>query len=609
MRLISRILSILTPAQRRRYILLQVYFVFAALVQIAGAASVAPFIALLSNPAIIHTNGVARQIFVALHLTSDKDFLIGFALVLMVSIVVSNAVVAIATWWGVSFSLRLGVETQRDIYYGFLHRDFVELSRTSSTDLVAAITQNVPRFIYMVVQPLLNLTSQAIIVLLIVAGLVWYDFRVALFAGILVGGGYAVVFSMLRQRLAHHGSVSWVGQKAKQRLLTESLGGIKEIRLLGTEHRYERGLTDVTEKSLHSDMVVGLLADLPKFVLESIAFCALLGLGSYLLAVADRPQDIVGVLSLYAMAGYKLLPAAQTVFKSAAQIRANSSIVAQLGPDIEAGRAALAARPAHDRIVAVSAGNIVLDDVWFRYPETEAPVIKGISLEIKRNSIAVLVGASGAGKSTLADLLLGLLRPSRGSIRVGSDSITENTTSWQRSIGYVPQSIFILDDTVAANISFGSPADVDVDKIRKAATLANVDRFIASLPGQYQFRVGERGALLSGGQRQRIGIARALYHDAAVLVLDEATSALDTLTEQEIIATLVDLKRSKTIVMIAHRLSTIKCADQVIYMEDGRLVDVGGFDDLVERNDAFRAVVVAGSTNQPVVDRDVAPIE
>lgn len=595
MRLISSIMSILTPAQRRRYLLLQGYFVFAAIVQVVGVVSVAPFIALVSNPAIIHKHALTQSLYTMLQATSDTRFLIYFAFALMFLIVASNTVVAIATWLIVSFSLRIGVEIQKDIFHGFLHRDYVELSRTNSGTLVNVISADAPRFIYMVLQPLLNLISQAIIVSLIVAGLVWYNFWVALFAGIVVGGGYGAVFFILRRRLVTHGRIAWAAYQGRQRLLTESLGGIKEIRLVGTEHLYEERLNDFTRDGLRSDTVIGLLGDLPKFILESIAFCALLGLGAYLLSVANQPQDVVGILSLYAMAGYKLLPAAQNVFKSASQLRANASVIDELRPNILAGRAVLDGRLSRAAVIPMDVGDINWHDVWFTYPATDGPAIRGISLDIKRNSIAVLVGSSGAGKSTFADLLLGLLRPSQGTIRVGGKSITEHTPEWQRNLGYVPQHIFILDDTVAANIGFGSSTTIDAAKVRRAAALANIDRFVETLPGQYDYVVGEHGSLLSGGQRQRLGIARSLYHDAEVLVLDEATSALDTITEREILITLNDLKRDKTIIMIAHRLATIKSADQVIFIKDGTLAAAGTYDELMQSNEEFRAFIAAGT--------------
>jgi HlyD family secretion protein len=450
----------------------------------------------------------------------------------------------------------------------------------------------------MVVQPLLTLTSQAMIAGLIIAALIWFDPQVALVAAVLIGGGYALIFRILKHQLEVHGTAVWRTGNTKQRLLTESLGGIKEIKLAGTEHVYEERLDEVSSVGLRSGSVVDLLGDLPRFVLEPMAFCALLSLGIYMLLQRDTAQHIVGVLSLYAMAGYRLLPAAQSVFKTSSQIRANGGVVEELLVDVRAGRAVPKRSVAP--VTPLPSGDIHLENVWFEYPDTSGPVVKGLSLDVPRSAIAVLVGPSGAGKSTVADLLLGLLRPTKGTIRVGDRDIADSLRSWQATLGYVPQNIFLLDDTIAANISFGSAHEIDMQKVRRAAEMAHIAPFIESLPGQYEYVVGERGALLSGGQKQRIGIARALYHDADVLVLDEATSALDTMTERDIIATLAELKRTKTIVMIAHRLSTIKAADYIVLMRNGELQCAGSFDDLMKRSREFRDLVAAGSDERAV---------
>lgn len=594
MQLLREILSMLTRSQRRRYYLLQAYFLFGALVQVAGVASIAPFIALVSNPGLIHSNRITSRVYEWLGMTSDKQFLITFALGLMGLIVVSNAVVAIGQWLIVSFSVRLGVELQKDIYHGYLHRDYVELARTNSADLVAVVNTYAPRFVYMVLQPLLNLISQGIIVLLVISVLVWYDLLLAVAAGLIIGGGYIGVFTLVRRRLSTEGRISWFAHATSNRVLNESLGGIKEIRLLGTEEVYEQRQHEIAKQTSRADTIIGMLGDLPRFVLEAISFCALLGLGIYLLSRADKPQDIVGVLSLYAMAAYRLLPSAQNVFKSASQLRANGTIVPQLKADILAGRAVKALRPSTKSVEPIPVGTIRLEDVWFTYPGATAPALRGASVEIQPNTVAVLVGPSGAGKSTFADLLLGLLKPSRGRITVGGKPIADNVRGWQRNLGYVPQTIFLTDGTIASNISLGAAGECDEAKVRRAAAMANIDEFIETLPGKYEYVVGERGTLLSGGQRQRIGIARALYHDAEVLVLDEATSALDTITEREILSTVTELKRTKTIIMIAHRLATIRSADQVIFIADGRVEATGTYDELMRENGRFRAVIAAG---------------
>jgi ABC-type bacteriocin/lantibiotic exporter with double-glycine peptidase domain len=253
-------------------------------------------------------------------------------------------------------------------------------------------------------------------------------------------------------------------------------------------------------------------------------------------------------------------------------------------------------------------GDIRLRHVSYRYPEASQQTLADIDLTVRRNTLVAFVGASGAGKSTIADIILGLLAPDEGELCVGNVPIgADNVRSWQRQLGYVPQTIFIADDTIAANIAFGVSRP-DPAAVARAARLANIDAHIESLPETYQYRVGERGALLSGGQRQRLGIARALYRDPKILVMDEATSALDAVTEHEIMETLLHLKEEKTVIMVAHRLSTIEAADSVVLVDRGRVVDIGTSGELQSRNPLFRRIVLASKGERSVAAEDLLAV-
>lgn len=467
--------------------------------------------------------------------------------------------------------------------------------------MTAMITQETPRFIFMVLQPLLSLLSQAFVVFVIAIGLIVVDPILASISLVTIGGSYLGIFRAMKIKLGKYDRTYLHANNKKYRLLSESIGGIKEVKLLGTEPQYEKEFAGANNIIANANAMISLLSDLPRFIIETIAFCSLLGLAIYLLARHGNSESIISILSLYAMAGYKLLPAAQAIFKAAAQIKGNRSALDAIYPEVKHGREIILenSAPSDDSIIAVA--NIRLENISYRYPGAESLAISNANLLIKKNSINAFVGTSGAGKSTMADLLLGFLLPTDGSMWIGDIRITANNKrSWQKHLGYVPQNIFLLDDTIISNIAFGvKPEQVDLEKAKNAAKLANIDQFIESLPEQYEFIVGERGAMLSGGQKQRIGIARALYHDADVLVFDEATSALDNITEREIIATIQNLKATKTIIMIAHRLTTIRNADQIVYFEKGRIDDMGSFEVLTERSHKFRALTQS-TTQEPI---------
>jgi HlyD family secretion protein len=594
---------LLTREQKRKYLLLQLMFGLTALIQVAGIASLAPFIGLLANRKLIHDNPITAYVYNSFGFQSDIGFLIFFAGCVMAFIIVANAVSALTAWFSVVFSQNLGLELQGSLYRSYLHKDYVYFGKNNSSKMIAMITQEAPRFTYMVLQPMLALISQVFVVLIIVTGLLLIDPTTAIAASLVIGGGYVYIFRSVKLRLGFYGYRQFEANNKKFKVLNESLGGIKEVKLLGTEQMYEKGLGEANTVSTRSAAIIGLLGDLPRHLIETMAFCALLGLVIYMLDKHGDSEKIISLLSLYAMAGYKLLPAAQTIFKSAAQIKANGSTMDELYPDVKEGREVVIAEQEIAPLPIAGNGDIRLLDVTYTYPGSEGPAVKNIDLTIRKNTIVAFVGASGAGKSTLADIVLGFLSPTAGRMLVGDTEINAgNAKAWQKHLGYVPQNIFLVDDTLTNNITFGAiERKIDLDKVKAAAKMANIDHFIESLPEQYDFVAGERGSLLSGGQRQRVGIARALYHDADVLVLDEATSALDSITEKEIIATIVRLKTTKTIVMIAHRLSTIRSADQVVFFEGGSIQDIGTFDELSRRNAKFRAMIQSTpETSEPV---------
>ncbi len=590
MQIVSDLRQLFDAHQKRRYVKLQAYFLLAALVQVVSVASIAPFIAVLSDPGLIVSNRFLHWLYQMGDFTDQRSFLVVFAFLLMALIAVGNIVPALTGFMSWNFVRRIGTEVQADIYRGFMYGDLAQTASMNTAQMTSIVTQGVNRLIHNVVLPMSALVSSGFVILLIAMGLLVYDPAVAIVAGIVVGGGYFIIFAFSKKRLSHHGSISWGSVQSKQRLMTESLRGIKEVRLAGTEPVYEARLHQLTFRGFSSDAKVGLYSDLPRFALETMALCALLALGVFLLLRNDNWSAIVAILSVYAMAGYRLLPAAQTVFRSAATLRANTDVVREIARDVNAGREVLRL-PAPPEVQFSLSGPIVLTDVSFRYPGDERNVIQSLDLQIERNAITAFVGRSGAGKSTLADLLLGLLAPTSGEITVGGTSVQLAPRSWQRSVSLVSQSVFLIDDSVEANIIFGSSKPLDRDRLERAAAMAHAIEFINELPGGFACPIGEAGGRLSGGQRQRIGIARALYNDAAVIVLDEPTSALDSFAEREVMSAIASLRGHKTIVLITHRLQSLKETDCIVLLENGALAGVGTYGEMSATCEPFRVLL------------------
>ena len=326
-------------------------------------------------------------------------------------------------------------------------------------------------------------------------------------------------------------------------------------------------------------------------MLEAIGFGGIILMILYKMTQAGSLINALPIISLYVFAGYRLMPALQQAYASFTQLSFISPSLDKLYDDLKS------LKPhnySQDQGTLSLNKTISLKHIYYNYPGTSRSALKDISLTINAKSIVGFVGITGSGKSTTVDIILGLLEAQKGSLEVDGKVIgKQNSRSWQRSIGYVPQHIYLSDDTIAANIAFGVELkDINQDMVKKASKIANLHDFITDeLPKQYETTIGERGVRLSGGQRQRIGIARALYHNPKVLILDEATSALDNQTEKAVMDAINNLSKNITIILIAHRLSTVKNCDTIFLLDKGQLQDQGTFEELIKNNDQFKKSV------------------
>jgi ABC-type multidrug transport system fused ATPase/permease subunit len=369
---------------------------------------------------------------------------------------------------------------------------------------------------------------------------------------------------------------------------------VKDVKVAGLEGAMLGRFAGPAKRFARRQAASQVSSQLPRFALEIVAFGGMLAVVLYLVADSGKLQQALPVLSVYAFASYRLMPALQQVYVQMSNLRFAGPALVALHRDFDS-----LSPEGHDNLALHHLAPLgiqqvlQLEQVEYTYPKAPRAALNTLSLEIPARSTVGLVGATGSGKTTTVDIILGLLRPQGGQLMVdGKPITTDNVRSWQRTIGYVPQHIYLADDTVAGNIAFGLPPEqIDQDAVKRAARIANLHEFVMSdMPQGYTTRVGERGVRLSGGQRQRVGIARALYHDPDVLILDEATSALDNLTEQAVMEAVHNLGKRKTIILIAHRLTTVRECDQIFVLEKGRLVGQGTYSELIETNERFRAM-------------------
>jgi ABC-type multidrug transport system fused ATPase/permease subunit len=497
------------------------------------------------------------------------------------------------------FANRQGQALSVRLLAGYLGKPYAFYLERNIAELQKNVFGEVFRVTSGVLIPAVQIVAKLSVATLICALLLLVDPAVALVVAGVLGSAYALLYWFAQSVLHGAGRVAVEEGTRRATYALETLAGVKEIKLLGREAEFLERFRGPSLRWADAQTKTLALAQLPRYAVETLAFGLILLLAIYLLGTGRAMSELLPLLGLYAFAGYRLLPALQLTFAGFAAMRNSQPALEAVLEDLRPQETPLARAshgPAERRISIQKAVELV--NAGFRYPGERAWRLQPTTLRIPKNGSLALVGATGSGKTTVADLLMGLLRPTEGSLRVDDAEIGEgHVRAWQRSIGHVPQQIFLCDDTIARNIALGIPdGEIDMARLEGAARLARLHDFVAGgLPQGYSTVVGDRGIRLSGGQRQRIGIARALYADPDLLVLDEATSALDNVTENAVLEALQALAGRKTIVMVAHRLNSVRGCDLVCVMEQGRIVERGTYAELMGSSPRFRALATTAA--------------
>ena len=591
---LGKILAILSPRERKTGLVVLGMMLFLALMETAGVASVMPFLAVLGNPELVETQPVLAWLYERGGFESVDPFLVALG-VGAIGMVVGSALFRILTTHAIhrwtqmrrySIGERLLATYLRQPYAFFLNRN--------SADLSKSILSEVDELVERVFHPLMNLVAYSLVAAVLVGFLVWLNPVLAGLVALVVGGAYGLIYLGVRGVLGRMGTDRVAANRERFTAASEAFGGIKDLKVLGREDAYLRRFRGPASRFARHQSVAMTLSTVPKYLIEAVGFGGVLLLALALLGAGGDLGSVLPVLGVYTFAGYRLLPSAQHIFQGFSNLRFGQSAVEDVWRELRLGEKGPQEGPKQSERMTLSQC-IRFERVSFTYPTSPEPVLQELDLEIPAGTSVAFVGQTGAGKTTAVDLLLGLLSPTAGEITVdGVPLRRHNVRAWQASIGYVPQTIYLADATVAENIAFGiSPEAIDRDAVRRAAQLAAIHDFVENeLPNTYDTEIGERGVRLSGGQRQRLGIARALYHDPSVLVLDEATSALDNATERAIMEAVARLAGAKTVIMIAHRMSTVEGADNVVVLKNGHLVGTGSYVQLLSSNEEFRSFAI-----------------
>lgn len=588
-----QLFALLDRAERRQVYGLLALITLMALVDLVGVAAVLPFLAVAADPEVARENAFLAGLYMASGVSTDWGFLLLLGGLVLAFILVGMVVKLAGQYRIIRFGHDRNHSLSQRRLARYLGQPYAWHLNHNSASLGAAILTECDRVVGSALLPALKLLAQSVSLLCLIGLLVVVSPGVALSAAFGIGGTYALIFFFVRTRLTRYGKRQVAANAARYQVAQEAFGGIKDVKLMGLEPRYVSRYDAPTRSFVEVHAKSQIIAELPRFLLEAIAFGGLVLIILGLLVVQEaRLAAVLPTLGVFGFAVLKIFPSIQQIYHALTQMRFAAPILAKLHAELleDTPRSATGTVAAPVTPLPLTR-TLDLEEVHFAYPAAGRAAVEGLSLSIKANTTVGIVGGTGAGKTTAVDLILGLLTPDTGRIVVDDALLgRDNMRAWQNAIGYVPQQIFLTDDTVAANIAFGLPPEArDMAAVERAARLAELHDFvIRDLPQGYDTEVGERGVRLSGGQRQRIGIARALYHDPSVLILDEATSALDNLTERAVMDAVTNLAHAKTIIMIAHRLTTVRACDTIFLMENGRLVAQGTFDQLVKESETFR---------------------
>tara|TARA_B100000989_G_scaffold297229_1_gene282417 strand:- start:243 stop:2006 length:1764 start_codon:yes stop_codon:yes gene_type:complete len=586
MKTFKKFLQLLSIHERSRASLLAIMLLIVAFLDMLGVASILPFVAVLTNPGVVETNIILKNMFQVSSIfgvENNQEFLFALGVLIFLLLVTSLIFKAFTFYTQVRFVQMLEFSICKRLMEDYLNQPYSWFLNRNSADIGKTILSEVGQVVGMGIRPLMELIAKGLVAIAVISLLIMIDPKLALTAGFLLGGAYGIIFYFVRTFVSRIGKERLKTNEMRYMAVNEAFGAAKEVKVGGLEEIYVKRFSDPAYKFAQNHSFSQAVNELPRYVLETIAFGGILLIILYLMLLTGSFNNVLPIISLYVFAGYRLMPALQQIYSAFTKITFVGPSLDKLCNDINNLQSFL---PNQKEDILVLNKKISLKNISYDYPNASRTAVKNINIEIPAKHTVGLIGSTGSGKTTTVDIILGLLEAQKGNLVIDNQIITKNNyRAWQKSIGYVPQHIFLADDTVAANIAFGvNYEDIDQSAVEKASKIANLHDFVVNdLPQKYQTTVGERGIRLSGGQRQRIGIARALYHNPQVLILDEATSSLDNDTEKAVMEAVNNLGKDLTIILIAHRLNTVKNCDIIFQLENGKLINQGTPKELLDK--------------------------
>lgn len=590
-KLIKQLFSLLTTQQRKKFIWMQLLVILAAFGEIIGIASIIPFMTLVGDTNILNEPNYLSNLYANSGFNTELEFVFVVGVFVLIVLVLSSCISIFTIWRLSMFAAQIGTEIGDRLYNFYLKQNWLFHSSINSSELTNKVVNETTRITNGILMPLVTMNARIALAFFMLTGLFIYDPLVATTGVFVFGIAYVFLFIFVRSRLLFNGKKISEIYGTRYLLLNEGFGGIKDILLYGRASSFVNRFNNSGMKLAYSLGNNQALTLTPRYFIELIAFAIIIILTLYLILNHQGDLGIViPLLSVYAVAAIKILPAFQQIYLSVANIKASMPAFEAIEEDLSKSMLLDIKTLEFDEKYLQPKEKISIENISFTYPKKFEPVLNNANVSIPINSVIGIVGPSGSGKSTLIDVILGLIEPQKGNLKIDELIVdSNNLRSWQNCIGFVPQSIFLSEGSILENITFGiEDSKIDFDRVDRVIKLSHLDELISTLENGIYTKVGERGVQLSGGQRQRIGIARALYKKSEVLVFDEATSSLDGISERMIMDAIDSFIGKKTIIIVAHRLKTVERCDKIFYFDKGTVLDEGSYDELIERNPNFK---------------------
>lgn len=591
---IVKIYRLFEKRSKRHFLLLVFGSILSGIAEILALASIFPFILFASEPNLESSKHIA---FLAqkLNLQGQQEILIALTLAAIGALVISNLYLGFITRLQIKFAHLQGHWLSYRLFRHYLLKPYIYFLDKNTNELAKNVLSEVGRVVIGVLLPSLQMLTKVVGVLAILSVLIIKEPLLSITSIGVLALIYVVTYKLVQRKLVTYGTEHSQSNEVRYKIVGDLLSGIKIIKLSSRfDYLIDRYKTPSLALSM-ADIKSQTIPQVVRYSLEIVVYGGMLVIALSLISKYGSLNASLPTLALFAFAGYRMLPAMQQIFNAISTIKYHHKAIELVYQGLNESQVVIAGKQQEIDLSQVDA--IELNGVDFTYPNSSVKVLDGVTTRLPKHCTVGLVGQTGSGKTTMIDILLGLLIPQKGQIRFDHEAYHLGEVSYTSQVGYVPQDVFLIDDTIVGNIALGaSEQDLDLVKVEQACQIAQIDDFIRGLPEGYNTHIGQMGVKLSGGQRQRLGIARALYFSPTLLVLDEATSALDSQTELKFLEALKQKSNVRFIIMIAHRLASIKHCDLIYYLQDGQVASAGSFEALKQGSDEFRALTQQQST-------------